>query len=267
MGTKKNISTGNVKKILTIMHINTHILCVIERKKMLFFSFKTRKKSYSTTQTHLKSADKNFSHTSQQIGRSMIEMLGVLAIIGVLSIGGIAGFSKAMYNHKLNKQTEQLNHIFAGIAENQDKLKNYTGSSGSVLSVFDALNIIPKEMKYGSSRIRDSMENIWQVGYTREGASQYFALDADLTDHNFDQCKNMVALVKEYHDLIWQIVIRQYPSASGPFVRVYGDKFCSSSTSYCLNKMNIARIQQACDNCRKKESCKIIIIFGGTHWQ
>ena len=26
-----------------------------------------------------------------QIGRSMIEMLGVLAIIGVLSVGGIAG--------------------------------------------------------------------------------------------------------------------------------------------------------------------------------
>ena len=29
-------------------------------------------------------------------GRSMIEMLGVLAIIAVLSVGGIAGYSKAM---------------------------------------------------------------------------------------------------------------------------------------------------------------------------
>lgn len=29
-------------------------------------------------------------------GRSMIEMLGVLAIVGVLSVGGIAGYSKAM---------------------------------------------------------------------------------------------------------------------------------------------------------------------------
>ena len=32
-------------------------------------------------------------------GRSMIEMLGVLAIIGVLSVGGIAGYSKAMLNY------------------------------------------------------------------------------------------------------------------------------------------------------------------------
>lgn len=33
-----------------------------------------------------------------QSGRSMVEMLGVLAIIGVLSIGGIAGYSRAMIN-------------------------------------------------------------------------------------------------------------------------------------------------------------------------
>ena len=39
----------------------------------------------------------------QCCGRSMIEMLGVLAIIGVLSVGGIAGYSKAMQMYKLNK--------------------------------------------------------------------------------------------------------------------------------------------------------------------
>ena len=37
------------------------------------------------------------------LGRSMIEMLGVLAIIGVLSVGGIAGYSKAMEKFKINK--------------------------------------------------------------------------------------------------------------------------------------------------------------------
>ena len=37
-------------------------------------------------------------------GRSMVEMLGVLAIIGVLSVGAIAGYGKAMTKYKLNKQ-------------------------------------------------------------------------------------------------------------------------------------------------------------------
>ena len=38
-------------------------------------------------------------------GRSVVEMLGVLAIIGVLSVGAIAGYSKAMFKHKLNRQS------------------------------------------------------------------------------------------------------------------------------------------------------------------
>ena len=36
-------------------------------------------------------------------GRSMIEMLGVLAVIGVLSIGGLAGFKIAMNYHRANE--------------------------------------------------------------------------------------------------------------------------------------------------------------------
>jgi len=45
---------------------------------------------------------------SEEFGRSMIEMLGVLAIVGILSVGGIAGFSKAMMKYKLNKLTEEF---------------------------------------------------------------------------------------------------------------------------------------------------------------
>ena len=43
----------------------------------------------------------NINQTEQ--GRSMVEMLGVLAIIGVLSIGGIAGYTMAMNKHRANE--------------------------------------------------------------------------------------------------------------------------------------------------------------------
>lgn len=46
-----------------------------------------------------------------QNGRSMIEMLCVLAIIGVLSVGGIAGYSKAMDRHRINETVNQVSHI------------------------------------------------------------------------------------------------------------------------------------------------------------
>ena len=48
------------------------------------------------------SSHDNMCGSVQQSGRSMIEMLGVLAIIGVLSVGGIAGYSKAMTKYRIH---------------------------------------------------------------------------------------------------------------------------------------------------------------------
>ncbi len=43
-----------------------------------------------------------------ETGRSMVEMLGVLAIIGVLSVGGIAGYKSAMQSHMANEINNNL---------------------------------------------------------------------------------------------------------------------------------------------------------------
>lgn len=51
-----------------------------------------------------------FSKT--QDGRSMVEMLGVLAIIGVLSVGGIAGFNMAMRKYRTNELVDAINKLF-----------------------------------------------------------------------------------------------------------------------------------------------------------
>ena len=52
---------------------------------------------------------------TNETGRSMIEMLGVLAIIGVLSVGGIAGYSKDMNKFKTNKVADNVSMIVANI--------------------------------------------------------------------------------------------------------------------------------------------------------
>ena len=46
-----------------------------------------------------------------QNGRSMIEMLGVLAVIGVLSVAALSGYQKAMMKHKINKTVHQMAQI------------------------------------------------------------------------------------------------------------------------------------------------------------
>lgn len=48
-----------------------------------------------------------YKHT-QICGRSMVEMLGVLAIIGILGAGGLIGYSKAMRRHRLNETISEI---------------------------------------------------------------------------------------------------------------------------------------------------------------
>ncbi|MBR3502220.1 MAG: hypothetical protein IKO06_04865 [Alphaproteobacteria bacterium] len=65
---------------------------------------------------------------SVQSGRSMIEMLGVLAIIGVLSVGGIAGYSKAMMKYRTNKFIEQITLIAGNVHTFFARQSNYEGA-------------------------------------------------------------------------------------------------------------------------------------------
>ena len=65
--------------------------------------------------------------SNNEAGRSMIEMLGVLAIIGVLSVGGIAGYSKAMMQYKINKSVDQISQIVGNIRTLYGGQRTYNG--------------------------------------------------------------------------------------------------------------------------------------------
>ena len=51
-----------------------------------------------------------------ETGRSMVEMLGVLAIVGVLSAGGVYGYGIAMKKHKANELLHQASMLAATIS-------------------------------------------------------------------------------------------------------------------------------------------------------
>ena len=58
-------------------------------------------------------------------GRSMVEMLGVLAIIGVLSVGGIAGYSLSMRRHRANGVADTVaKYALVAYGHCQQKLLN-----------------------------------------------------------------------------------------------------------------------------------------------
>ena len=76
-------------------------------------------------------------------GRSMVEMLGVLAIIGVLSVGGIAGYSKAMNKFKINKTTDQVSMLIANLRTMFSAQGNYKGLDNAQAVNF---GIVPDDM-------------------------------------------------------------------------------------------------------------------------
>ena len=79
----------------------------------------------------------------EQSGRSMIEMLGVLAIIGVLSVGGIAGYSKAMNKFKTNKVADNVAMIVTNIRTLYAQQKDYSGLEN--LSAVQ-MGVVPDEL-------------------------------------------------------------------------------------------------------------------------
>ncbi len=84
-------------------------------------------------------------------GRSMIEMLGVLAIVGVLSVGGIAGYTKAMIKIRSEKTIEQVNEVVMNIRNlfiNQD---GYAGISQELLVKSHAIPISMYDPSQSSS--------------------------------------------------------------------------------------------------------------------
>ena len=51
----------------------------------------------------------------------MVEMLGVLAIVGVLSAGALKGYSAAMFKYKMNKTIDIFTHVLQRFAELEEK--------------------------------------------------------------------------------------------------------------------------------------------------
>lgn len=116
----------------------------------------------------------NLLEKNEQTGRSMVEMLGVLAIIGVLSVGGIAGYSKAMTKFKITKTMDQVSMTVANIRTLYSGQRNYDG-----LATANALDmgVVPAEMEGATV---NTLVNAFQgavtigtVNYNNQNASAF----------------------------------------------------------------------------------------------
>jgi len=107
-------------------------------------------------------------------GRSMIEMLGVLAIIGVLSVGGIAGYSKAMSKYRVNKTVDQISHIAANTRILFSTQKSYSALNGT-----NAPNIISHAKLFPDDLLKADNKNPFGGDVTLTASKRFSGDDAD----------------------------------------------------------------------------------------
>lgn len=98
---------------------------------------------------------------TNETGRSMIEMLGVLAIIGVLSVGGIAGYSKAMNKFKTNKVADNVAMIVTNIRTLYAQQQDYNGLTTSTAI---QMGVVPDEL--GTDATSGTLTNAFLGGVT-----------------------------------------------------------------------------------------------------
>ena len=160
-------------------------------------------------------------------GRSMVEMLGVLAIIGVLSVGAISGYSKAMFKYKLNKHTEQMNTLINTVARNVRSFDNL--KAGSILTpYFIKMGEIPTEMVKSNDNnfvydifghkwviIIDSDAYIYLMAYSEDGSSFLSSNSPD----SLAICQNILTIAKENHNNIYSVIA----ATNGSEFYIYGD--------------------------------------------
>lgn len=90
----------------------------------------------------------NIYKHSEESGRSMVEMLGVLAIVGVLSIGGITGYTKAMAKYKVNSTLDQISMLVTNIRSTFGNQASYTGLTAATAIQY---GIADRDLSHGTT--------------------------------------------------------------------------------------------------------------------
>ena len=199
-----------------------------------------------------------------QLGRSMIEMLGVLAIIGVLSVGGIAGYSQAMEKFKINKATEEYNFLIQGLIEYKDNM--IKDNNIKIAQFAKDTSLIPETWSDTTGTfIGDSMGNTTALYLN----NKYVVIDIYFYLNRYTQ----TSASKQHYNFCKNLFMNlAYPLASelqGFYLRIngatsfYGTKYCNANDRPCLSNLTVAKADKECRKCIYENTgdCIAAIVF------
>ncbi len=201
-------------------------------------------------------------------GRSMVEMLGVLAIIGVLSVGAMNGYSKAMFKYRLNKFSESMNWFINNVLINSRSMakSSVSGEWVSLAENFYKLDLLPTGITYNwSVYLRDIFGNpVWIFAYTTYyGIGYRFGNKGNV----LDICQNLLNIYKENRHELHHVSTDQFASEDGTDGElstsdsIYGDQYCTNNRK-CLKNLTLDDIYTLCSNCSQNaDTCRFYAIW------
>ena len=209
-----------------------------------------------------------------QCGRSMIEMLGVLAIIEVLSVGGIAGYTKAMEKIHVNKMIGEYNMLIYGLLEYKDSIISNVENVVDLNNVVKQLNLVPETWKVEGTRLNDGLGNLIYPYAAKKrvygGTEDRIVVDFNLGGLNstsgheissnfsdklcFEIFNSMLLPLHNVIDMAWL-----YRDGTAGSTKYYGDKICGNDKK-CLKDMTFAEIKTLCNLCDKEnQRCNVTL--------
>ena len=212
------------------------------------------------------------------VGRSMIEMLGVLAIVGVLSVGGIAGYGKAMEQFKINKIIQDYNMLIFGLMEHQQSFQKNAVGEINLTDTVMALNLVPNSWrKLNEQYLQDTYGNYVNIRYRQSNVVPHydvvigFIIDFNLGGVNTDDSGHVSS--DNFNEKICFEVFRNVVQPLHSSLKIaglmgsgstgesyFGDKFCNDEQA-CLHNISLSKMKNLCSVCDKRERCNLTIIF------
>ena len=205
---------------------------------------------------------------SASAGRSMVEMLGVLAIIGVLSVGAIAGYSKAMMKYKLNKQAEQISWLMNIMTQYLHEWK--FNKSTYLVPYYTKMNLIDRSMLhqnepnslYDSFNNKITLKNNNGPAYDQILMSIIFAVNN--REQRFETCQNIVNIAQQFSNNLSYLNVSRLNSDDGNYNYTHawrGDKYCSKEQNNCLRLKTMNDVYEMCKTCNGSARCGINIVW------
>ncbi len=203
-----------------------------------------------------------------ECGRSMIEMLGVLSIVGILSVGGIAGFSKAMAKYKFDRSLTTYAMFIQDVMKYQKdwnrayySVNENAGGQYNLRSLIIQTGLKPDSWKTSGSLYLIDESNAMHFIDARGNNNiefQYNFGDRQIIN-NSERNRRCVIIISEIIKPLNNLKYITFWRGNVKFGdTILGRHYCQEN-AICLDNLTLGEIYDQCTACsRNDSSCGIV---------